>query len=132
MEQPIHQRPGDQAPEEYGPQEAAGHRAEAAAEEEQPQESLGAKCLRWARAVRSWFMEVPGHNIAVALIVGGFLFKVARVNQWISFHDALQFFSANGKGLRSGRLCGFMLAPFNHAGWDSFAFSSIGLFLTGK
>jgi hypothetical protein len=82
--------------------------------------------------VRAWFAEVPGHNIAFALIAGGLLFQVAREMQWISFHEALTFFSANGKGLRSGGFFSFMLAPFNHSRWDSFVFSSLGLFLTGK
>jgi len=88
--------------------------------------------MRWAKAVRDWFMEIPGHNIALALIAGGCLFQLARHMKWISFHEALQYFSANGRGLKSGNFSSIMLAPFNHMRWDSFVFSSFGLFLTGK
>lgn len=99
---------------------------------DQPEESLGKKIVGWLKKIKTWFTEIPGHNIAFFLIGGGLCFQIARESGVITFHDSIQYFTSNMNSLKSGNVTGLLLSVFNHFRWDSFIFSSLGLFLTCK
>jgi hypothetical protein len=83
----------------------------------------------WNKVI-DWFCEIPGHNIAFGLVVGGVVFQVLRETGWINFHEMVEYFTFNLAELHKGNLWGMILSPFAHNRWDSLIFSAAGLLLT--
>lgn len=87
---------------------------------------------KWWKKVKTWFTEIPGHNIAWFLISGGLLFQFLRQQDHISFHEMVKYCTINLEQLQRGNLWGLVTSPFVHYRFDTFIFSSITLALTAK
>ena len=84
------------------------------------------------KKIKSFFNDVPGKNVGLALIGGGALFMLLRHFQVINFHQYVKYFTANLTELKAGNHWGMLLSPFAHQKWDTFLFSSAALFLSSR